>query len=129
MDTGNYCSGAITSRLAAQNIMGTEDPYLYLGGIRGIAHCIFPIKPGEYEIHFHFAETSDLQTATHPAVLSINAGTGIGFDVVDSAGGDGIATSYVWPGIRPRTMAAIHVDYTSEASLLNAGRDSACGLR
>ena len=117
---GNYCSGGDNVTVAAQNIMGTEDPYLYLGGIRGIAHCIFPIKPGEYEIHFHFAETSDLQTATHPAVLSINAGTGIGFDVVDSAGGDGIATSYVWPGIRPENDGAIHVDYTSEASLLNA---------
>jgi hypothetical protein len=100
--------------------MGTEDPYLYLGGIRGIAHCVFPVKPAEYEIHFHFAETTDLQTATHPVVLSINAGTGISFDVVDSAGGDGIATSYVLTGVRPENDGAIHLDYTSETSLLNA---------
>ena len=117
---GNYCSSGDSVTVAAQNIMGTEDPYLYLGGIRGIAHCIFPVKPGEYEIHFHFAETSDLQTATHSVFLSINAGTDFSFDVVDNAGGDGIATSYVLTGIRPENDGAIHLDYTSEVSLLNA---------
>ncbi|MGA2833148.1 MAG: malectin domain-containing carbohydrate-binding protein [Terracidiphilus sp.] len=117
---GNYCSSGDNVSVAAQKIMGTEDPYLYLGGIRGIAHCVFPVKPGEYEIHFHFAETSDLQTATHSVFLSINAGTDINFDVVDNAGGDGIATSYVLTGIRPENDGAIHLDYTSEVSLLNA---------
>ena len=117
---GKYCSGGDSVTVAAQNIVGTEDPYLYLGGIRGIAHCIFPVKPGEYEVHFHFAETSDLQSATRPVILSINAGTDINFDVVDNAGGDGIATSYVLTGIRPENDGAIHVDYTSEVSLLNA---------
>jgi hypothetical protein len=117
---GNYCSSGDNVTVTAQKIMGTEDPYLYLGGIRGIAHCIFPVKPGEYEIHFHFAETSDLQSATHSVVLSINAGTDFSFDVVDNAGGDGIATSYVLTGIRPENDGAIHLDYTSEVSLLNA---------
>jgi hypothetical protein len=117
---GKYCSGGDSVTVAAQKIVGTEDPYLYLGGIRGIAHCIFPVKPGEYEIHFHFAETSDLQTATRPVLLSINAGTDINFDVVDNAGGDGIATSYVLTGIRPENDGAIHLDYTSEVSLLDA---------
>lgn len=102
---GNYCSSGDNVTVPAQKIMGTEDPYLYQGGIRGIAHCVFPVKPGEYEIHLHFAETSDLQTATHSVVLSMNAGTDFSFDVVDNAGGDGIATSYVLTGIRPRTMA------------------------
>ena len=115
-----YCSGGDNVTVAAQKIVGTEDTYLYMGGTRGIAHCIFPVKPGQYEIHFHFAETSDLQTATHPVVLSINAGTEIHFDVVDNAGGDGIATSYVLTGIRPENDGTIHVDYTSEVSLLNA---------
>ena len=117
---GNYCSGGDNVTVPAQNIMGTEDSYLYLGGIRGIALCIFPVNPGEYEIHFHFAETSDLQTATHLAILSINAGNDINFDVVDNAGGDGIATSYVLTGIRPENDGAIHLDYSSKVSLLNA---------
>jgi hypothetical protein len=115
-----YCSSGDSVPVATQNIAGTEDPYLYLGGIRGIAHCIFPVKPGVYEVHLYFAETSDLQMATRVAILSINAGPDINFDVVDNAGGDGIATSYVLTGIHPENDGAIHVDYTSEISLLNA---------
>jgi hypothetical protein len=115
-----YCSSGDSVTVAAQNIAGTEDPYLYLGGIRGIAHCVFPVKPGVYEVHLHFAETSDLQMATRLAILSMNAGPDINFDVVDNAGGDGIATSYVLAGIHPENDGAIHVDYTSEVSLLNA---------
>ena len=115
-----YCSGGDNVTMAAQKIVGTEDTYLYLGGIRGIAHCIFPVKPGQYEIHFHFAETTDLQTATHPVILSINGGTDINFDVVDHAGGDGIATSYVLTGIRPENDGTIRLNYISEVSLLDA---------
>jgi len=115
-----YCYSGDNVTVPAQRIVGTEDPYLYLGGIRGIVHCVFPVKPGQYEVHFHFAETSDLQMATHVIVFSINAGPDINFDVVDNAGGDGIATSLVLTSIRPEKDGAIHVDYTSEVSLLNA---------
>jgi hypothetical protein len=117
---GNYCTSGDSVTATAQKIVGTEDPYLFMGGIRGIAHCTFPVKPGEYEIHFHFAETSDLEPVTRPALLSINAGTDIHFDVVDNAGGDGIATSFVQTGIRPENDGMIHLEYTSEVSLLNA---------
>ena len=110
---GSYCSGGDNVTVATQRIMGTEDPYLYSGGIRGIVRCTFPVKPGEYEIHLHFAETSDLQSATHIVILSINAGTNILFDVVDNAGGDNIATSYVLTGERPENDGAIHMDFTS----------------
>ena len=78
------------------------------------------MKPGQYEVHLYFAESSDLQAATRPVILSINAESGISFDVVDSAGGDGIATSYVAAGIRPEKDGAIHLDFTSEVSLLDA---------
>jgi hypothetical protein len=115
-----YCSSSDSVTVPARNIAGTEDPYLYLGGIRGIVHCVFPVKSGVYEVHLHFAETTDLQVATHSTILSMNAGSDINFDVVDNAGGDGIATSYVLAGIHPENDGAIHVDYTSEVSLLNA---------
>ena len=115
-----YCSSGDSVTVAAQNIVGTEDPYIYQGGIRGIAHCIFPVKPGQYEVHLYFAETTDLQVATRSTTISINVGPDINFDVVDNAGGDGIATSYVLSGIHPENDGAIHVDYTSEVSLLNA---------
>jgi hypothetical protein len=115
-----YCSDGDSVTVPAQKIVGTEDPYIYLGGIRGIAHCAFPMKPGQYEVHFYFAEGSDLQAATRPVTLSINAGPDIHFDVVDNAGGDGIATSFVEAGIHPINDGAIHVDLTSQVSMLDA---------
>jgi hypothetical protein len=54
------------------------------------------------------------------ATLSINAGPAINVDVVDDAGGDGIATSTVVTGVAPENDGAIHIDFISEVSLLNA---------
>ena len=116
----SYCTGGNSVTIPDQKIVGTEDPYLYLGGLRGIVHCTFPVKQGLYEIHLHFAETSDLPPATRRSVVSVNAGSDFGFDVVDNAGGDGIATSHVWTGIEPENDGAIHVDFVSEVSPLNA---------
>jgi hypothetical protein len=117
---GNYCQGGTNVGVPSQKIEGTEDAPLYLGGVRGIAHCVFPVTPGLHEMHFHFAETSDLPVATRMATLSINAGTPIAVDVVDNAGGDGIATSTVVTGVAPENDGAIHLDFISEVSLLNA---------
>jgi|SRR6185312_331017 len=115
------CSGGDSVKApGGRQIVGTEDPYLYLGGVRGITHCIFPVKPGFYELHFYFAETTDLPAANHPVVFSINSGPNTGFDVVDDAGGDGIATSFVAAGILPENDSSIHVDFMSETSPLNA---------
>ena len=118
--SGDYCSNGVDVRVPDQKIGGTEDSYLYLAGTRGISHCIFPVKPGMYELHVHFAETSDLPAATQVATVFINASLNIGVDVVDIAGGDGIATSRVVTGIYPENDGAIHLDYISEISPLNA---------
>jgi hypothetical protein len=118
--TGNYCQGGSNVIVPPQKIEGTQDASLYLGGVRGIAHCVFPVTQKLYELHFHFAETSDLPAATRLATLSINAGPALGVDIVDDAGGDGIATSTVVTGVAPENDGSIHVDYTSEISLLNA---------
>ncbi len=116
----NYCQGGTNVNLPPQKIDGTEDAPLYLGGVRGIAHCIFPVTQKLYELHFYFAETSDLPAATRVATLAINAGPAMNVDVVDDAGGDDIATSTVVTGVVPENDGAIHIDYTSEVSLLNA---------
>jgi len=118
--TGNYCQGGSNATASPQRIAGTEDAPLYFGGVRGIVHCVFPVPQGLYELHFHFAETSDLPMATRVATLSINAGPLIGVDVVDDAGGDGIATSKVFTGIAPEGDGSIHVDFISDVSPLNA---------
>jgi hypothetical protein len=118
--TGNYCQGGANVIVPPQKIEGTLDAPLYLGGVRGIAHCSFPVTQKLYELHFYFAETSDLPAVTRRAFLSINSGPTIDVDVVDDAGGDGIATSTVAAGIAPENDGAIHVDFTSDVSLLNA---------
>jgi hypothetical protein len=105
--TGNYCQGGSNVNLPPQRIEATEDAPLYLGGVRGIAHCIFPVTQKLYELHFYFAETSDLQAATRLATLSVNAGPAMGVDVVDDAGGNGIATSTVVAGVAPENDGAI----------------------
>ncbi len=118
--TDNYCQGGVNVVVPSQKIEGTEDAPLYFGGMRGMAHCVFPVTQKLYELRFHFAETSDLPAATRLATLSINAGPAIGVDVVDDAGGDGIATSTVITGVAPENDGAIHIDFISEVSLLNA---------
>jgi hypothetical protein len=118
--TGNYCQQGMNVTLPNQKIEGTLDSPLYLGGVRGIAHCVFPVTQKLYELRFHFAETSDLPAATRLATLSINAGPAIGVDVVDDAGGNGIATTTVVAGVAPENDGSIHLDFISEVSLLNA---------
>jgi hypothetical protein len=116
----NYCQGGTDISIPPQRIEGTEDAPLYLGGVRGIAHCEFPVPDGMYEVHFHFAETSDLPSATRSASISINAAQAFNVDVVDDAGGHNIATTTLVTGVAPENDGSIHIDLTSEVSLLNA---------
>ena len=116
----NYCQGGTNINLPPQPLEGTEDAPLYLGGVRGIAHCVFPVTEGQYELLFHFAETSDLPIATRLTSLSINAATPFNVDVVDDAGGHNTATSTIVTGVTPLNDGSIHLDFTSDVSLLNA---------
>ncbi len=116
----NYCQGGTNINVPSQRIEGTEDAALYFGGVRGIAHCAFPVTQSMYELHFYFAETSDLPIATRLASLSINAAPAFNVDVVDDAGGHNIATSTLVTGVAPENDGSIHLDYISEVSLLNA---------
>jgi hypothetical protein len=116
----NYCQGGTNMTVPRQLIEGTEDAPLYFGGVRGIAHCAFPVTQGMYELHFYFAETSDLPVATRLASLSVNAAPEFNVDVVDDAGGHNIATSTLLTGVAPENDGSIHVDFISEVSLLNA---------
>jgi len=118
--TANYCQGGTNVAMPPQRIEGTEDAPLYFGGVRGIVHCVFPVTGGMYELHFHFAETSDLPMATRLSSLSINAAPAFNVDVVDDAEGHNIATSKIITGIAPENDGAIHLDFVSEVSLLNA---------
>jgi hypothetical protein len=117
---GNYCSGGANLSESNQRVAGTEDPAIFLGGIRGNAHCVFPVDPGIYEVHLLFAEASDLLEATSRAVFSLNGGDNISLDVVDDAGGDYIADTKVLRGVRPENDGTIHIDFVSEISAIKA---------
>jgi hypothetical protein len=78
------------------------------------------VAKGTYELHLYFAEPTDLEAARRTASISVNAGPARVVDVVDRAGGDRIATSISIPGVSPENDGAIHIDYTSEVSPLNA---------
>jgi hypothetical protein len=114
------CVGGASLPAKPQRILGTEDAELYLGGLRGIAHCTFPAGPGMHEVHLYFAETTGLEPVRRKAIVSLNGGPDLGVDVADLAGGVGGAVSRVWTGIEPERDGLIHLDYTSEVSPLNA---------
>jgi hypothetical protein len=116
----NYCQGGNNVHAPGQKFGGTESSYLFQEGVRGIVHCIFPVKRGIYELHTYLSEPSDLEPATRVALLSVNAGSPISVDVVDNADGDRMATATVVPGVTPENDGAIHLDFTSEVSPLNA---------
>jgi Malectin domain len=118
--TANYCQGGTNISVPQQRIEGTEDAPLYFGGVRGIVHCTFPVTQSMYEVHFHFAETSDLPMAAPLDSISINAAPAFNVDVVDYAGGRSIATSTIVTGVAPENDGSIHLDFISELSLLNA---------
>ena len=118
--TANYCANGINVNIPSQRIEGTEDAPLYFGGVRGIAHCVFPVNQGLYELHFYFSETSDIPIAKYLASLSINAAPAFNVDVVDNAGGHSTATSTIVSGVASENDGSIHLDFISEVSLLNA---------
>ncbi len=118
--SGNYCTGGDSLSESSQRIAGTDDPAIFLGGVRGHAHCVFPVEPGIYEVHLLFAEASDLTEATSRSEFSLNASDNISIDVVDDAGGDYIADTKVFRGIRPENDGTIHIDYIGEISALKA---------
>jgi len=117
---GNYCTGGSNLSEPSQRIAGTEDPAIFLGGLRGNAHCVFPVEPGIYEVHLLFAELSDLPEATDRSVFSLNGGENISFDLVDDAGGDYIADTKVFRNVRPENDGTIHIDYVGEISAMKA---------
>jgi hypothetical protein len=114
------CDGGEAVPSTGVAFAGTEDSYIYDGGIRGIVRCTFHVRPGLYELRLHFAEPTNLEPAQRVVSLAVNAGPSVRVDVVDRAGADRAATTYTIPGISPENDGTIHLDFTSEVSPVNA---------
>jgi hypothetical protein len=114
------CDGGEAVPSTGTLISGTEDSYIYSGGLRGIVRCTFHARPGLYELRLHLAEPTDLEPAHRVVSLEVNARPSVSVDVVDRAGGDRAATVFTIPGVRPENDGTIHLDFTSEVSPVNA---------
>jgi hypothetical protein len=119
-DSDHFCSGGSAFTVTGHAIQGTEEPALLSSGRRGIFHCSYPVPPGTYEAHLLFAETDGLQENSRNVVFSINGGPPASLDVVDDAGGDDIATTKVVADVAPSSDGAIHLDFTTPESFVNA---------
>jgi Malectin domain len=114
------CEGGETLPSTGTAFSGTEDSYIYDGGLRGIVRCTFHARAGLYELRIHFAEPGNLEPAHRVVSLSVNAGPPLPVDVVDRAGADRAATTVTVPGVSPENDGTIHLDFTSEVSPVNA---------
>jgi hypothetical protein len=115
-----YCSGGSTFSHPSHEIQGTDDPALFQEGREGKFQCRIPVPPGSYELLLLFADTSGDKEAARQVDLSINNAVTAAMDVVDEAGGDNIVVGKVYAGIHPLSDGAIHLDFTSDGSFLNA---------
>jgi hypothetical protein len=115
-----FCSGGSSFSIPDRPIRGTGDAPLFLGGRSGTFQCRIPVVPGHYEVHLLFAETSGLQENARNVVFSVNGGPVVNLDVVDDAAGDDVATVKVLAGVEPQSDGAIHLDFASSQSFLNA---------
>lgn len=115
-----FCSGGSTFSAAGHTILGTDDAQLFLSGRRGIFKCNYPVPPGTYEVHLLFAETSGLQENKRNVVFSFNGAAPKNLDVVDDAAGDDTATTKVYTDVEPGKDGAIHIEFTTDESFVNA---------
>jgi hypothetical protein len=115
-----FCSGGSSFSVGDRAIQGTEDGPLFLGGRNGNFQCKIPTSAGTYEVRLLFAETAGLQVNARNVVFSINGGPAINLDVVDDAAGDDVATTKVYAGVRPQSDGAIHLDFSTSQSFVNA---------
>jgi hypothetical protein len=101
------CKGGESHPSTGVSVAGTEDPYLYDGGLRGFVRCTFHAQPGFYELHIYLAEPTNLEPAERVVNLIVNAVLNQTIDVVDRAGSSRAAKMLTIPGEAPRAMERI----------------------
>jgi hypothetical protein len=115
-----FCKGGSSFLNGKQMVRGTDDPAIFQQGRKGRFQCIIPVKPGAYQLQLLFADTDGGNENAKRNLYTINFGTVQDVDVVDEAGDSNMATGKLYAGIHPLADGAIHLDFLSEASFLNA---------
>ena len=115
-----YCRGGSTFSHPNREIQGTDDPALFQEGREGKFQCKIPVRAGNYQLTLLFADTAGDKEAARQVDLAINNSVTAALDVVDEAGGDDIVIGKVYAGLHPMGDGAIHLDFTSDGSFVNA---------
>jgi hypothetical protein len=115
-----YCIGGTTFSHLNRRIQGTDDPALFQSGREGKFQCKIPAPPGIYRLLLLFADTAGDKEAARQVDFSINNTVTAALDVVDEAGSDDAVVGKVYAGIHPMSDRAIHLDFTSDGSFVNA---------
>jgi len=118
--TDKYCKGGSTFSHPTRDIQGTDDPALLQQGREGKFQCKIPAPPGNYQLQLLFADTAGDKEGARQVDVSINNTPIAELDIVDEGGGDDVMVGKVYAGIRPTTDGTIHLDFTSNASFVNA---------
>ena len=115
-----FCSGGSSFTVSDRAIQGTEDAQLFVGGRSGNFQCKIPVSAETHEVRLLFAETAGLQVNARNVVFSINGGPPVNVDVVDDAAGNDVATTKIYAGVRPQSDGAIHLEFSTSQSFVNA---------
>jgi len=115
-----YCQGGALFNHPVHEIQGTDDPAIFQEGREGKFQCKIPMPPGTYQLQLLFADTSGDKEAARQVDFTINNRPGEALDIVDEAGGDDIVIGKVYTAIQPMDDGAIHLDFTSDGSFVNA---------
>jgi Malectin domain len=115
-----YCKGGSTFFHPNHEIQGTDDPALLQHGREGKFQCRIPASEGTYQMLLLFADTAGDKEGAGQVDVSINNSAIAELDIVDEGGGDDVMVGKVYSGIHPMSDGAIHLDFTSDASFVNA---------
>lgn len=118
--TEKFCQGGSLFAHPGHEIQGTDDPAIFQQGREGKFQCKIPVPPGTYQLQLLFADTAGDKEAARQVDLTINNRRADALDIVDEAGGDDIAIGKIYSGIQPMEDGAIHLDFTSDGSFVNA---------
>jgi len=115
-----YCQGGATFFHPNHEIQGTDDPALFRQGREGRFQCRIPVPSGSYQLQLLFADTAGDKEGAREVDLSINNAVTAALDITDEAGGDDVVVGKVFAGIHPMSDGAIHLEFTSDLSFVNA---------
>jgi hypothetical protein len=116
-----YFTGGTTFHRPAIQIQRTPDPDLFQNGREGRFAYNIPLRPGRYELHLYFAETSVTADALRMVSIAINGQPVPGVDVASDAGGVNTATAKIFKDISPAYDGFLHLMFQArDPCFLNA---------